>query len=177
MKGRIAWVWGWIALLTFAGSTTAHALTLSVVPTSSSVAVGATVGVDVVASGLGDGAAPSLSSFDVDLTFDPLLVTGDDVSLGWGLGEPGTTALVMAEEVGSGVARAWVISLLSPEALDARQGASVLLGTVFFIANAPGSAEFDITRALLGDGLGLPLTVDEFVGTTITIVPEPSTSL
>jgi hypothetical protein len=60
------------------------------------------VSVEVVVSELGDGAAPSLGSFDGDVTFDPGLLTYDDVAFGSELGDPVTEALVSADVVGGG---------------------------------------------------------------------------
>ena len=176
MKGWI--VCGVIGLLALAGSTEARALTISVLASPSSATVGEQVEVTVEVSGLGDGEAPSLGAFDLDLTFAPALLAADEdtISAGSFLGVLGTEALAWGS-VNGGVGNVQVISLLSPDDLDALQGASFVLGTVSFDALALGSGSFEITRAALSNAFGLPLTVDAFVDATVTIVPEASTAL
>lgn len=52
----------------------AHAISLSIVPSPQSVGVGGSVSVDLTISGLGNFASPSLSTFDLDVTFNPAIL-------------------------------------------------------------------------------------------------------
>ena len=170
---------GWLAvgLLALLGTDPARAVGISLVlPGGTEVWVGEPVSVDVVVSELGDGAAPTLGSFDGDVSFGTGLLTYDDVAFGLELGEPVTEALVSIDVVG-GVLTGTAVSLLSPAELDALQGSSVTLGTLFFTATGSGSGQIEITRAQLGDAFGAPLTVDWLGSSPITVIPEPSTAL
>ena len=177
-KKQIGWLGVGAALLALAGSEPARAAGVSLVlPGGTEVTVGSPVSVDVVVSGLGDGVPPSLGAFDGDIAFDTGLLGYDDVAFGWGLGEPVIEALVSVDVVG-GVVMGEAISLLSPTALDALQGDSLTLATIFFTAEAIGSGQLDITSAQLSDAFGAPLTIDSMVGSPITVVvPEPGTAL
>jgi len=170
---------GWLAvgLLALLGSDPARAVGISLVlPGGTEVLVGEPVSVEVMVSDLGDGIPPSLGSFDGDVTFDTGLLTYDDVAFGSDLGEPVTEALVSVDVVG-GVLTGTAVSLLSPPELDALQGSSVTLGTLFFVATGLGSGQIEVTRAQLSDAFGAPLAIDWLGSSPITVIPEPSTLL
>ena len=57
-------------------------VTLSLVPTPQSIGVGDPASVDLVISGLGNLAAPSLGAFDVDLTYNPVVVSANPLTFG-----------------------------------------------------------------------------------------------
>jgi hypothetical protein len=172
--GASVLVAGLIAAL---GGEPAHAVGISLVlPGGTEVEVGAPVSVGVVVSGLGDGVAPSVGAFDLDLSFDTGLLTYDDVAFGPGLGEPVTEALVSIEVVG-GIANGQAVSLLSPSALDALQGESLTLGSIFFMAASPGSGQLELVSVQLSDAFGAPLSIDSLTGSPITVIPEPATAL
>jgi hypothetical protein len=175
MRKRIGWLaMGLLALL---GTDPARAVGISLVlPGGTEVTVGEQVSIEVVVSELGDGVAPTLGSFDGDVTFDPGLLTYDDVAFGLELGEPVTEALVSVDVVG-GVLTGTAVSLLSPAELDALQGSSVTLGTIFFTASGLGSGQIEVTRAQLSDAFGAPLAIDWLGSSPITVIPEPTTAL
>ena len=175
MKKQIAWLAvGLLALLT---GDPASAVGISLVlPGGTEVQVGASVSVEVMVSDLGDGVAPSLGSFDGDVSFDPGLLTYSDVIFGSDLCEPTTEALVSVYVMG-GVLTGTAVSLLSPAELDALQGSSVTLGTLLFVATGPGSGQIEVTRAQLSDAFGAPLAIDWLGSSPITVIPEPSTLL
>ena len=60
----------------------ASAITLEVVTSSSIVNKGGSLTADIKVSGLGDGSAPSLRAYDIDLTFDASLFSFNSVSFG-----------------------------------------------------------------------------------------------
>jgi hypothetical protein len=175
MKRQIGWLA--VGLLALLGPDPARAVGISLVlPGGTEVVVGASVSVEVLVSDLGDGVAPSLGSFDGDVTFDPGLLTYDDVAFGLELGEPVTEALVSVDVAG-GVLTGTAVSLLSPAELDALQGSSVTLGTLFFVASGLGSGQIEVTRAQLSDAFGAPLAIDWLGSSPITVIPEPTTIL
>jgi len=175
MRKQIGWLA--VALLALLNTGPARAVGISLVlPGGTEVTIGASVSVEVVVSELGDGTFPSLGSFDGDVTFDPGLLTYDDVAFGSDLGEPVTEALVSIDVVG-GVLTGTAVSLLSPAELDALQGSSVTLGTLFFVASGLGSGQIEVTRAQLSDAFGAPLAVDWLGSSPITVIPEPTTAL
>jgi hypothetical protein len=175
MRKQIGWLV--LGLLVLAGAGPARAVGISLVlPGGTEVVVGAPVSVEVVVSELGDGIAPSLGSFDGDVTFDLGLLTYSDVVFGSELGEPVTEALVSVDVVG-GVLTGTAVSLLSPPELDALQGTDVMLGTISFVAAGPGSGQIEVTRAQLSDAFGAPLTIDWLGSSPITVIPEPTTLL
>ena len=60
--------------LMFSG-TQLHAAIISVVPPTQNAVVGDTVAVDLVASGLTAGGPPSLGAFDIDILYDPNILS------------------------------------------------------------------------------------------------------
>ena len=105
-------------------------------------------------AGLVGGAAPSLGSWDLDLTFDASLMSLDSVSFGGFLGGP-ADSLQDALENGSGSWDLAEISLLSPDELDALQPASFVLATLDFSALAEGTSSVALSGGVAGDGPGI----------------------
>jgi hypothetical protein len=156
-----------------------HALLLGFDPVSQQVPVGSPVDVEVVISGLGVGAAPSLGAFDLDVTFDPTilsfsgLVFGDPIlgnqldifSFGFnpsGFFESG------------GVIDFFEISLDAPSDLDTFQADSFTLATITFDTLSVGTSSLNISSFVLSDSLGNPLSASVESG-SISPVPEPAT--
>ena len=175
-------------MLVFCNATVSQAVTLSFDPLSQEVLMGDPANVDLVISGLGDGVAPSLGVFDLDIGYDPTILgfTGyalgpylGDISLGealdWSLGE-----------YSSGVINIYELSLLDanstsgpsniPPYLDDIQPSSFTLATLTFDTLALGTSPLDITINPwgLGDAYGDPLTAELYSG-SINVVPEPTT--
>src|SRR4051812_15102946 len=79
-------------LLSVGFAPAADAFTLSIVPQASTVNVGGTVAVDVIASNLANGTAPSLSAYDLNFAFNSSVLSFDSIVFGTGLsvlGSPG----------------------------------------------------------------------------------------
>src|ERR1039458_750954 len=70
--------------LVLSGCPTAFAdvITLGVFPASQSVALGSPVNVSLQITGLGNEAAPSLGTFDVNLNFDPTILSFNSAVFG-----------------------------------------------------------------------------------------------
>jgi hypothetical protein len=163
----------------------AQAVTIDFVPVSQSVSIGNSVEVSVRISGLGvtsdaHDPASSLSAFDLDVCFDPTVLSfsmaqfgdpllGDQLDLfGFG-GYSGVTAVT------SGVVNIFELSLDSPDDLVALQVDSFILATLSFDALAKGVSALDVSINGLGDSVGNPLmaaVVSGSIQVTKKAVPE-----
>ncbi len=165
-----------IALLFSA--TQAHAITIGFDPMDQVVDVGTPVDVALTISGLGDGAAPSLGVYDIDVGFDATILAFDSATFGdpvlgnqldlFGLG--GNITFVIP---GAGTVNLSELSLDLND-LDTMQADSFTLAVLTFDTLMAGISPLDITIIALGDSLGLPLSAD-LEGGSITAVPEPAT--
>lgn len=168
----------------FLAALPSQAILLSIEPASQSASVGTTVSADVVISGLGAGSAPSLSTFDLDITFDPALlglsgvtfgdpVLGDQLDL-FGLGS------FFGYTPGSGMVNLFELSFDSPTDLDDLQADSFILATLTFNALDVGISALTMSVNALGDAYGDPLTADSIANAQVTLqsstqqVPEPA---
>jgi hypothetical protein len=164
---------------------TASAVSLDLLPSSQTVVLGESFSVDLVISGLTAGGSPSLSEFDIDLTFgDPTnILTFDSLEFGLFLGDPldatetSTSVLIVP---GSFVGLS-EDSLLSAAALDALQPSSFSLATLTFIGSNVGTMTIggDLFELLDTSGSALIHTFGPVGSASITVspVPEPSTML
>jgi hypothetical protein len=164
------------------GAREARAITLEIVPAVQDVALGGPVEVAIAISGLGDQAAPSLGTFDVDVTFDLGIlsfggvtfgdpVLGDQLDL-FGLGSVTTTT------PGSGLVNLFELSLDLPSKLDALQAGAFTLATLSFVAVGIGSTPIGLALNALGDAEGASLDAQTTAGTARVAgdagVAEPS---
>lgn len=139
--------------------------------------------IGILISGLDDGMAPSLSTFDLDVVFDPALFDFDSLTFGdpilgdqldlFGFG------IITSVSSGIGMVNFFEVSLDFPFDLDDLQPGSFTLATLTFDALTAGTGDFDITIQSLGDSFGLPLNATVTRGTVTssnaTSVPEPGT--
>ncbi len=169
-------------LVLLAVTSHAGAVVLSLEPSSQNAAPGDSVSLDLVISGLGNGGPDSLGDFDIDIGFDTSALIFTSYSLGNSLGDLGAGEAVdfSGGDLGGTVNLAEV-SLLFPFELDALQTDTFTLATLNFDVYMldPGtSTTVDISTVwALGDGFGLPLTVDAANSAVIRNaagVPEPS---
>lgn len=158
----------------------ASAASLSLQPELQTVTSGSSFSVNLVISGLGDGTAPALGDFEVNIAFDPAALSFSDYVLGPLLGDSDAfEALdVSVGAAGFGVVNIAEVSLLSVAELTAMQPSGFVLATLQFTASglSPGdSTVLDIASVpALGDASGSPLTVEALSGTTISAVPLPA---
>jgi PEP-CTERM motif len=168
------------------GSSPAWAIVIELVPSSQAVALGGQAEVDLVISGLGDLTAPSLGTFDLDVSFDPALlgllvsgVTYGDPVLGDQLDLLGLGSLT-STTVGVGSVNLFELSLDLPDDLNNQQAGTFTLATLTFDGVGPGSSTLGLSIVALGDALGEPLTA-EVRSALVTVVseavpvPEPGT--
>jgi hypothetical protein len=166
---RVALAIACLISLSMAGR--AGALSLSLVTTTPQVSLGSLVVVDVIISGLAPGAAPSLGSFDLDVSADSALGF-QDAAFSLLLGDPDLgQAITAAGAIGTTV-DLFELSLLLPAELDALQPDTFTLATITFSADEVGLINLSFTQDSVGDAFGQLLPVDESVGLAIE-VPEP----
>ena len=169
-------------LVLLAVTSHAGAVVLSLEPSSQIAGPGDSVSLDLVISGLGNGAPDSLGDFDIDISFDASALSFLGYTLGTSLGDVGLGEAFDGSfgDLGGGLVNLAEVSLLFPFELDALQADTFTLATLDFSVDvlAPGdSTTVDIdTVWALGDGFGLPLTVDAANSAVIrnAAVPEPS---
>jgi hypothetical protein len=158
-----------------------HAITVGFAPATQNVNVGVPVNVALVILGLGNGAAPSLSTFDLDVTFDGNILSflgatfGDPV-LGEQLDLFGFGSLTSVAP-GLGVVNLFELSLDSPADLNALQAASFTLATLTFSTPSAGFSNLGIAVNALGDAHGDSLAATIALGSVTsmgsTAVSEP----
>jgi len=178
MRWRVLWA-GLLGLLL---APPAHAVSLALTPATTVAAVGDTVAIAIEIAGL---APPTVSSFDLDVGFDPTVLSFKTASFGTALGTGGdvfTSAGLLTASIVD-VAEA---SLLPSSVLEATQPGSFVLATLIFQAVAPGVSALAISDALLADTSSVPggnqISVDSTTGARVTVtaaapVPEPAALL
>lgn len=163
----------------FVDRTPARAISLSFGSAAQVVTVGEAVEAAVRISGLGNGMAPSLSAFDVEVNFDPAILVLSDISygdllLGDQLDLSGSGSII-ATTFGFGFVGFSEISLDAPDILDTFQFDEFTLATATFIAVGNGTSLLSFTVNALGDANGDPLEAEANSG-SVAVVPEPGTA-
>ena len=164
-------------MLIFLGIGSVKAAILDIVPNNQSVLLGDTVNIDLNISGLGNFSADSLGAFDLDINFDPSILSFNNAVFGnqldiFDLGSiTGTTP-------GAGSVNLFELSLDPSSALDTMQAGSFTLVTLAFDTLATGSSILSMSKIFLSDAPGNPLLIDSVnngsvIVTSQTTVPEP----
>lgn len=155
----------------------AMAVAITITPATQTITLGDTAAVDIGISGLGDHAAPSLGVFDLDILFDPAIlsfnsvvfgdpVLGDQLVLGFG----SITELKTA--VGS--INLFELSLESAADLDSLQPGEFILARILFNSLSAGDSALQVAVNDLGDASGAALTASvSDANITVSAVPEP----
>jgi len=156
-------------------SASAMAITIGFNPTDQIVNVGAPVSVGLTISGLGDFATPSLSTFDLDVLFDPTILAFSTAVFGDQLDLFGTGSIQKITP-GTGAVNLFELSLELPGDLDNLQKGSFTLAMLTFDTLALGTSPLSISINTLGDAEGQGLIADTQVG-SVAAVPEPGTLL
>jgi hypothetical protein len=163
-----------LTLLLVALPLIAPAATISVLPGSQvSVAPATTTTIVLNISGLGSpGSTPHLGTFDITLSFNPLLLTFTGATYGTGLDVFGLGDL-QSTTPAIGTVNLLEISLDSPTDLNTFQSNSFMLVSLQFLGITTGQSDINLTVNALGDANGAALAADIIYGTGIAI-PEPS---
>ncbi|MEJ0038571.1 MAG: hypothetical protein WDO68_21270 [Gammaproteobacteria bacterium] len=168
------------ALLLSAGLVpAADAFTLSVVPQAATVNVGGTVSVDVVASDLVGGGAPSLGAYDLELSFDSAVLSFSSIAFGTGLSVTGVPSIIQAFDLGVGFVNPFESSFEETADLNALQPDAFTLFTITFNADQVGTSLLTLSVNSLGDAPGGSLTADALDGASVSVggaspVPLPA---
>ena len=165
---------------------TAQAISLNLVPSPQNAFLGNAIDVAVTISELGDGLAPSLSVYDLDISFNDTILdfsnaTFGDPVLGNQLDLSGFGDMKLSVP-SADVVQIVQVSFNSPGDLDTLQADSFTLATLTFDTIATGTSPLNLSITHLGDSLGNPLPAN--VGSSsVTVsnrpitVPEPSFNL
>lgn len=164
-------------LLAFAllGSAFAQAqtATITVTPSSQTTAVGSNVLVSVSIAGLLDGVAPSLGAFDLNLLFDPSILSVSNFSFGTGLDVLGLGSVQFSDVTTPGLLSIGEISLDLPADLNTLQSGAFALFTVTFQAVGTGVSALGLDINALSDAYGEALAATTING-SVSAVPLPA---
>jgi hypothetical protein len=167
------------ALLGFTATAPAEAITISFDPVSQNAVLGNPASVDLIISGLGDLSAPSLSAYDLDISFVPTILSFNNAVYGNQLDILGLGFPIQWTTPGFGTINLGELSFNDPSDLDTYQSGSFTLATLYFDTIGIGVSPLNISIIALGDALGDSLTAD-VVSSRINVtdgsqsVPEPS---
>lgn len=159
------------------GSSMSMAIQLSIIPTTTSIEQGDTVSVDLVASDLGNGAAPSLGAFFTEINFDDTVLDFVSVAYGALLGDPNNSLETNIETLdGTGLVSLDEFSFLSNTTLDTLQPDSFTLATLTFSGQGVGTSALtfgtDPGDVDLSDAQGATLTPTALNGSSIDVTPS-----
>jgi len=156
------------------------AINLTAYPVTQTIVEGGIASIDIRIDGLGIGNAPSVSTYDIDIAFNPSVlsfsstifgdrVLGDQLDL-LSLGK------VSSVTPSLGTVNLFELSLDTPMDLNNLQADSFVLMTLYFSGLSVGMSPIDITLNALGDAEGEFLLANISSGfVTVTAVPEPET--
>lgn len=162
------------------GTSSVEAISLDFVPSNQTVGMEGQATVDLVISGLGAFTAPSLGTFDLDVTFDPAILSfnhaqyGDPV-LGDQLNLGGTDSIT-ATTLGAGTVNLFELSLDPSDVLNTEQAGAFTVASIAFQGLGVGESPLGLNINALGDAFGNPLTASLGTG-SISVAPEPATLL
>jgi len=156
------------AILLISSAAVNAAISLNLEPSSYHLSVRSPFTVNLVVNGLGDHTAPSLSAFDVDVSFDALLFSLGTVTFGPGLGD-----LFMDEAMAAlnsstpGTVNLSEFSMLEVNSsncffctgpyLEDLQTSTLTLASLSFTAVQSGTGSFGLAVNSFADGFGDPL--------------------
>jgi hypothetical protein len=148
-------------------------LILSFVPFTQSTSPGSLVSTDVVISGVTR--PPSVGAFDVEVGFNPAVLSSPQVSFTNFLGDPDLLEVLTSTSLMPGELEFAAVSLLSPPQLDTLQLGSFRLATISFAATGLGTSPLGFSQVIIDDAFGISLPVTALAG-SISDVPEASTA-
>ncbi len=166
------------ALIIFATGSLQASVLLTLEP-QSPISVGTTSEVQLRLSGLGQHTSPSVGAFDLNLAFNPSVLSfsgltfGDPV-LGDQLNLAGASTISDATSQGAGLLELFEVSLASTSVLNAQQPDTFVLATLRFQGVANGTSLLTPTLNAVSDASGNALVVGVQTGRIdVTAAPEP----
>lgn len=159
-------------------ATAVFGTTITVLPSTQNVNAGDQAVVSLSIAGLGDGAAPSVGTLDIDIAFDPTILAFNAATFGNQLDILGLGDLQFVTP-GLGTVNLFELSLDSASDLNSLQAPAFLLATVTFDTIGTGTSQVQLSLNALGDADGNNLHTDLSNGSVtvapVSGVPEPST--
>lgn len=151
------------------GQSKATALTMST--TSSNPIIGNTVDVELNVADLDDGTADSVGAYDVNIAFDPSILSYNSVTFGnqLDLGIFGSIKSVDDSGIATGTLNIAESSLEDPVVLDSSQAPDFTLATITFDTIAVGPSQITPSIVSFGDAAGDPLAVDTLSSGTVAV--------
>lgn len=168
-----------IVLLLVLSGGRAGAVTLGLDPGTAVVAPGDPLVLELVVGARG---TDVVGDFDVDVEFDPAVLSLTGFVLADTLGDPsfGDALDFSLGELMPGLLNLAVVSTLASAVLDGIQGDPFGLATLEFDVlpgAAPGLSSVGLLLNALGDGDGLALVPTAVAGAELTVIPEPGVVL
>jgi len=157
------------ALLGLTVQVSAAVLTLT--PSAQTAEVGDGVVVQLGISGLGNGMAPSLGVYDIDVAYDPAILAFGEVTLGAELDLFGLGSLSSVSHA-AGTINLFELSLDTVGDLADLQAPAFTIATLRFDAIALGTSELTVTLNALGDANGDSI-VSQLQNASVTVQPVP----
>lgn len=157
-------------------------ITVSVAPSSQAISLGSPADLAIEIAGLAD--PPSLGTFDLNLGFDPTILSFNSVNfgdaiLGDQLDPTGGGNTITFVSSGTGTVELFDLSLDASTVLNTLQPSSFVLATLMFDTIGTGSSPLNLSVNALGDADGNSLQAILQNGTldvtNASAVPEPTT--
>jgi hypothetical protein len=133
------------------------AIIVALEPSSEIAGLGQAFPVDLVVSGLGSFAPPSLGAFSFDLNYDPGVLAAVSLSFGNALDLGFDGSIQFSDLSVPGLIHLDEVSLENPGILEVNQGSDLTLATLVFSPLQLGSAFVDFGAGSLSDELGASL--------------------
>lgn len=173
-----SFLFGLAATAAMMSGAVANAAVITVSPSTSNVTEGGQFTVDLAISDLGDAAAPSVSIYDLDISFDETVIGVADVAFGDQLDLFGLGGLQLFDDSVAGTLNIFELSFDLAADLDDLQLSSFVLATITFDALMEGNSSLGLTIISLGDSLGNALSANAvsssiMVDSDIAPIPLP----
>jgi hypothetical protein len=158
------------------------AIILSLEPASQTVSAGSPVSMDLVVSNSNPLVSAGVGAFDVDLTYNPAVLSAMSVTFGTHL-DLGVSGSIQNSNLSTpGLIHLDEVSLEASSELLLNQPASFTLATLNFSGTAPGVSSVNFTSAILSDVTGLQSITPETVAGQVEVtgggvaVPDPAST-
>lgn len=182
MKTKLRKLFVAAAAIVAASLTARAAIIVSLEPASQTISVGGPVSLDLVVSGLNAFAAPGVGAFDVDLTYNPAVLSAVSASFGTHL-DLGLFGSIQSSNLSTpGLIHLDEVSLESSSDLLSSQPASFKLATLNFTGTGGGVSSVAVASATLSDVTGLQSITPVTAAAQIDVsgggseVPDPAST-
>ena len=165
-----------------------EAVTLSLNPSNQSIIPGGMAIVDLEIAGLTAGGPDSLGAFELEVLYDPDILSFTSVNFGLFLGNPdlfeadiyfdnSSPGVVYLDETSWLEADSSTCIFCAEPYLDDLQGESFILAQFSFLGVQVGSSDLVIQNEVLSDAFGSAISNLVIENASVSVVPEPATIL